>query len=77
MENKLGSIGHLLNSFDAFIENAKKDPMVDEYYCGDVDAIRKDYIKAISAHCKLDLVIMTKDEYNDKMMSFHDSMEGM
>jgi hypothetical protein len=77
MENKLGSIGHLMNSFDTLIENAKNDPMVDDYFCGDVDAIRRSYIEAISAHCKLGLVIMTKEEYDDKMMSFYDSMEGM
>ena len=77
MANVLGTIDHLLNSFDSFIEQAKNDPIMDDHYCGDVDMMKVDYIKAIAAHSGVEMVIMTKEDFNDKLMSYHDSMEGM
>lgn len=52
------------------------DETLIDYYQGDENEIKKEFIKTILTGLSSDIVVMTKNELDDKLNSHHRSMEG-
>ncbi len=53
-----------------------EDKTLDDYYCGNKDALQREFISCIQHEIGSNFIVLTQDEFMKKMEEFHSSMEG-
>ena len=53
-----------------------KDKTLDDYYCGNKEALKREFISCIQQVIGSNFIILTREELIEKMEKFHASMEG-
>lgn len=66
----------LMQEVGSMFESWLNDEEINSHYCGNKEEIQKQFIACIQVEIDSDLVVMTKDELEKKLMDFHNSMEG-
>jgi queuine/archaeosine tRNA-ribosyltransferase len=66
----------LMKEVKSMFDNWLNDKTFSEYYQGNKIELQKDFIQCIQGEIGSDFVIITKEEFDKKLMEFHNSMEG-
>jgi hypothetical protein len=65
----------LMTEVQAMFNNWLNDKELSDHYCGDEEAMQKDFIECIQATIGSDFVVMTKAELHKAKVDYHTAIE--
>ena len=66
----------LMKSVSSMFKRWLDDETLDSYYCGNKEALQREFISCIQKEIGSDFVVLTKEELMERMNKWHSSMEG-
>jgi hypothetical protein len=69
-------LSELMKSVSSMFKRCLDDKALDYYYCGNKEALQREFISCIQKEIGSDFVVLTKEELMERMNKWHSSMEG-